>query len=185
MTWTAIVPIKPPDDRKTRLAGSAVDRRELTDRLLAHVLSVLCGHDEIERVAILSGQAHEGFLWLEDRGRGLNEELEAARTAAQTDILVVHADLPLISRDDVSALLLAARERGGAFAPDRHRTGTNALALPRDLPFAFRFGSDSCALHAAQLSSEAAVERPGLALDIDTPDDLRLLETTGSKAQLR
>lgn len=178
MTWTAIVPIKPPDARKTRLAGGQIDRRELSDRLLDHVLSTLQGHCDIARVMILSEQPREGFPWIQDRGRGLNGELEAARAAlAGADVLVMHADLPLVEGADVSELLRVAALHGGAFATDRHRTGTNALALRRDLPFAFHFGPGSCALHAAQLNANAAVERPGLALDIDTPDDLRLLET--------
>lgn len=177
MTWTAIVPIKPPDARKTRLEGfDPAHRRELTERLLDHVLSTLRGHADVGEVLVLSHQAREGFRWVEDHGRGLNEELEAARTALAADVLIVHADLPVVSGADISELLGVAARLGGALAPDRHRTGTNALALRRDLPFALHFGRDSCALHAAQLPAGAMVERPGLALDIDTPDDLLMLE---------
>ena len=67
-------------------------------------------------------------------------------------------------------------------APSRDHRGSNAvLCTPPDL-LPLQFGDDSFKPHLAAsraLNIEpAVVERPGLALDIDTPDDLvALLET--------
>jgi 2-phospho-L-lactate guanylyltransferase len=111
--------------------------------------------------------------WLRDAGQGLNPELEAARGAlGPVPLLVIHADLPLVSPEDVAALLGHAEARGCALAPDRHGEGTNAVALAPGRALRFAFGPGSFALHDAQAGDAARVDRPGLALDCDTPDDL-------------
>lgn len=174
MSWTAIVPIKPAPARKTRLGGiGAGERLALTDRMLAHVLGVLQAHADIEEVILLSARPYAGFGWIEDEARGLNAELQAARRY-YGDLLIVHADLPLLSEEDISTLLLRARKTGGAIAPDRHGSGTNALALPSGIDVDFRFGPNSRHFHAAALPGASIVECPGLALDVDTPEDLLL-----------
>jgi 2-phospho-L-lactate guanylyltransferase len=60
-----------------------------------------------------------------------------------------------------------------AIAPDTHGTGTNALALGRNQPIALSFGPDSFARHMAQAPNAATLtDRVGLALDVDTAEDL-------------
>lgn len=177
MTWTAIVPVKPLGARKTRLAGSLsfAERDRLSDALLAHVLAVLDAAPLIARVVVLSRDrpAGAGLEWISDHARGLNAELESAvETLGAGPVLVVHADLPLLACGDIAALLEAAAP-AGAISPDRHGTGTNALALPDARGFRFAFGVDSFSLHRETLGRVASiVVRPGLALDIDEVDDL-------------
>ena len=110
-------------------------------------------------------------------GLGLNASLTAATEraidAGADGVLVVSADLPAITAGDLDALSAGA---GVALAPDRGRAGTNALwRSPADL-IGVAFGPSSLAAHAT-LAWDAGVgarlvERPGLALDIDTPADL-------------
>ena len=61
-------------------------------------------------------------------------------------------------------------------APDRAGTGTNALALRPPDVIGFRFGAGSFAAHAAEIERAGvpavAVNRGGLAFDLDTPADL-------------
>jgi len=69
--------------------------------------------------------------------------------------------------------------RAVVLVTDRHGRGTNALVLrpPDVIPFAF--GGDSRVAHAALAAAAGAtyVEVPGpLRLDLDTPDDLLLVE---------
>lgn len=175
MGWTAIVPIKPPGTRKTRLGTIGPDALlALTERMLAHVLAVLSKHPDIARVMVLSQTAPPRAQWVEDCGRGLNAELQAARTALNCNLLVLHADLPQVSDADISSLLAIAEGSGAAIAVDRHGTGTNAVAIRLGVPFTFRFGPGSCELHAAQLGGQSdIVHRPGLSHDIDTPEDLQ------------
>ena len=176
MSWTAVMPLKQGIDRKSRLSGTlSPDQRSiLSDHMADHVQSVLNACQRIDRVLIVSSEKSPRVCgWRRDHGRGLNVELTALRASlADTSMIIVHGDLPLLSTDDVSALIAAAG-KGVAIAPDRHGTGTNALACAAHASVAFAFGPDSCALHLASTGGRAQlVERSGLAIDVDTPDDL-------------
>ena len=109
-----------------------------------------------------------------DVGRGLTAERgAAAMVLGAKPLLAIHADLPLVGSTDIAELLAEASKAGCAIAPDRLGTGTNAIALRDPTGFAFAFGPGSFALHQAAAGGSARiVRRPGLALDIDTPDDL-------------
>jgi 2-phospho-L-lactate guanylyltransferase len=186
MIWTALVPLKPPVDRKTRLSGrlSSANRADLADAMFEHVAQTLRRSDLVGRIILMSGASPPGWTgdWRHDAGRGLNAELMAARAAlGSAPLLVIHADLPLVDSADITALLAAA-VGGCALAPDRHGTGTNALAIRDGRAFEYRFGPNSRALHVAQ-GEGRVVERPGLALDVDTPDDLDAAIAAGFRFQ--
>jgi 2-phospho-L-lactate guanylyltransferase len=184
MSWTAIVPFKPAGERKTRLAGtlSAAQRENLAEQLFAHVLAVLGEEPRLGSVLVLSQvrPPHWTGAWRTDGGRGLNAELEAARADIAGSMLVLHSDLPLLIPANVIQLLDAAEATGLAIAPDRHGSGTNALALGDGRRFAVAFGADSYYLHRRQISGHwRMVPAPGLAIDIDTPADLALAVARG------
>lgn len=145
--------------------------------MFAHVHAVLAACSAIEEI-ILLGDVAPGFWsgsFERDEGRGLNAELAdlvARRSSGPT--LIIHADLPLLAIPEVGDLLAKAGRSGYALAPDRAATGTNALALVDPIGFAFHFGPGSFARHREGAEGAAQiVERPGLATDIDTPDDYR------------
>ncbi len=170
--WTAIVPLKTAGRRKTRLATalSPPERDRLAQALFDRLIGVLEACPAVGGINILSQTrpTRVDLDWLPDWGRGLNAELQALEIGGPR--LIIHADLPLVAPEDVEALLAEARG-GGAIAPDRHGTGVNALALDTGVSIEFRFGPGSLALHQEQ-AALAVVARQGLALDIDTPDDL-------------
>ena len=172
--WTALVPIKAPGDRKTRLAPhlSPEQRDALTEEMLAHVAEVLRASPSVERAILLSPMPpDDGFdVWIADEGRGLNAELQAARAQLGGNILVLHADLPRLTVHDIETLLAQADD-AIVIVPDRHRIGTNAIALPANNSFAFAFGEDSFARHSAT-AGVRIVEPDGLLHDIDRIDDL-------------
>jgi 2-phospho-L-lactate guanylyltransferase len=180
--WVAIVPLKPRGERKTRLgAHLTADQRERLAELLAdHVLRTLAETPRIRTRIVLAAERpslpHD--RWIADRGRGLNVELaEARRSASPAATLVIHADLPRLSGADVDAMLDLAEQRGGAIAPDRHFSGTNALALAHERPFDFAFGDGSFGRHCESLGRDCGiVARPGLELDLDTPADLQFMQ---------
>lgn len=175
--WTAIVPMKAAGKRKTRLAEHlcAIGREELSEILFSHVVRTLHDCSQIARIVILS----EGpplmsrTDWVADNGAGLNAELERVRAGiGEGPLLIIHADLPLLKTADLDALLAAA-EGAIAIAPDSHGTGTNALALGTNHDLKLCFGRDSFARHQAQVPDAIIItDRPGLALDVDTADDL-------------
>jgi 2-phospho-L-lactate guanylyltransferase (CobY/MobA/RfbA family) len=65
-------------------------------------------------------------------------------------LIVLHADLPLLAHDDISAVLDAQQaQRGLVIGSDRQGRGTNLLAFDATAMPHFCFGADSCAAHAA------------------------------------
>jgi 2-phospho-L-lactate guanylyltransferase len=180
--WHAVVPIKSVAERKTRLreALSRETITELTDRMVHHVLDVLSRVDAIGTVSVLAAEPLSDWQgrWIADPGAGLNAALAVAATAVPDRLVIMHADLPGLHRDDVAALIVAA-ETGAALAPDRRGTGTNAMALRDARGAFFGFGSDSFARHCAAYPRAGQVRRAGLALDIDLPDDLALAIARG------
>lgn len=181
--WTAILPLKISEGRKSRLASilSLEERRKLGDHMAAQVVAELRAVSGIGEIIMLSPRPLPNWpvRHVEDQGRGLNAELDEVALTIPERLLVIHGDLPLISADDISALLDAAESSGAAIAPDRHGQGTNALALwMRPPAFTFAFGPNSFALHQQRLDDTLAiVRREGLACDIDTADDLAHAQT--------
>ncbi len=176
-SWSAIIPLKPPGQRKTRLARrlSAAQRDRLAEDMFHHVASILRAVPSISEIALLSESPLPGWAarWIHDHGRGLNVELsESAKTYRTQNLLVIHADLPRLEVADIFDLT-TARDTRSAIAPDRHGTGTNALAIRKEDSMSFAFGDHSFPRHLALARRPLrVVERIGLALDVDTPDDL-------------
>lgn len=117
------------------------------------------------------------------RGMGLNEGLEQARFDALVEdvdtLVVLHGDLPNLRPADVETLLTAlpgGDEPAVAIAPDRAGTGTNGLVLRPPGVIRFRFGQGSFAAHVSEVERAGvplvAVNKAGLAFDLDTPADL-------------
>ena len=117
------------------------------------------------------------------RGMGLNSGLDQVRFDAMVDdiatLAVLHGDLPNLTVADVETLLAslpADGSAGVAIAPDRAGTGTNGLVLRPPGVIGFRFGTGSFAKHIEEVERAGvplvAVNRAGLAFDLDTPEDL-------------
>ena len=88
------------------------------------------------------------------------------------------SDLPSVTADDVKALVASLRSAPCCvIAPDEQEEGTNALALTPPAPDFFRFGPDSFQAHLEQARTRGMtvriLRRPGLAHDLDTPDEYR------------
>ena len=192
MRWTALVPLKPGADSKSRLATvlSDAERRSLVEQLARHVVAQLALVPAIAETLVIGRDALPDLpvRHLPDQGRGLNGELDHAASLIGGNLLVIHADLPLVQAHDIDELLRAAQHSGAAIAPDRHGLGTNALALTEAAPaFRFAFGEGSFAAHCKVLAGQVSiVRRKGLACDIDTPTDLAFFraseaETLGAK----
>lgn len=184
MTCWAVIPVKPPPERKSRLAATldAGRRDALVLRMARHVAEAASRTEGIDRVAFVARGAEglpEGFEVLPDAGGGLNAAVAGAfaRLAGASRVIVIAGDLPLVTPEELKALAIAGAGTA-VIAPDRHGTGTNALSLP--LPaasgFKFAFGPGSYAKHCDAIRQSelemAVVRRDGLARDIDEPADL-------------
>ncbi len=188
----ALVPVKPPDQAKTRLAPAlnATERAELARHMMRDVLGALAATPGLAGIALLTqdagvaaaaGEFHCRVL-AEDPGDGMSASLEAAAAGLAAEgagtVVIVPADLPRLTAGDVSALLAAHRE-GVTVVPASADGGTNALVMTPPDAGACRFGPDSARRHvaAARLRGFAAglLPLPGFARDIDTVDDVRWL----------
>jgi 2-phospho-L-lactate guanylyltransferase len=193
-----IVPHRGLAAAKTRLAPvlDHDERIALARTLLVRVLEV--AHEAADDVVVISPAAElepiavkAGARLAVQRGMGLNAGLDQAREAAEADgmqrLVVLHGDLPNLAFDDVAALMEAAADGPAVvIAPDRLGTGTNGLALSPPGIIGFRFGAGSFAAHRAEALTAgvdpAVVVRPGLAFDLDTPEDLARWLELGSAA---
>jgi 2-phospho-L-lactate/phosphoenolpyruvate guanylyltransferase len=194
MTLWAIVPVKPLRRGKSRLAGalSEDERVELNRLLLEHTLRTLIELNEVEEVLVVSRDSSALAIARdlgartvqEDGAPTLNTALKRATVVAQVyasrGVLVIPADLPLLSQDDILALLARATDPPVVvIAPDRHQKGTNALLLsPSDI-IEYDFGQDSFKRHCERARRAGArlevVDLPSLGLDLDLPEDLELV----------
>jgi 2-phospho-L-lactate guanylyltransferase len=123
----------------------------------------------------------------EPPGGGLDAAAAAAATTALDRGLgwcVVHADLPLLTREEVRAVLDALAPGTAVLAPS-HNGGTSLLAAGTSLAFAYGPRSFSRHLAAAAHLERRVVVRLGTALDLDTPADLRAAAALPGGAWLR
>ncbi len=191
MSSWAIIPVKPFRAGKSRLAAllGTDARAALNKRLFGRVLEAALSAFKPSRVAVVTGDAlllafmrGQGLHGLVDDEGGLNAALAlGCRYAVErgaTAITVLPSDLPTISPDDVTALVDALGAAPGCvIAPDEQEEGTNALALAPPSPDFFRFGRDSFQAHIEEAKARGMVprilRRPGLAHDLDTPEEYR------------
>ena len=193
-TW-AIVPVKPLKRAKGRLSEvfTADEREDLGRNLLIHTLEILGQLTELERTLVISrdssalqvARAHAAYTITEKRKQRLNGALARATDMAHAfnaqAVLVLATDLPLVSVEDVRALLRAAPGGDPAVvkAPDRNRKSTNALLVRPPGLLKYQFGRDSVTAHLAQARRMGAdvslLERRGLQLDLDRPEDIAKL----------
>jgi 2-phospho-L-lactate guanylyltransferase len=191
-TTAVVIPVRAFEDAKSRL-GAVLDpeeRRDLVERLLRRTVHAALSTPGVADVVVISpdpevldvarGADARGVA---QRSRGLNPALHEAREAIGADrMLVLPADLPLVTPEALAALLRAGDGAGTpsvVLAPDRHGRGTNALLLDPPDVIDPAFGVSSRSGHAWLASSaDAAYVEAGedLALDVDTPDDLLLAE---------
>ncbi|GJQ52294.1 MAG: 2-phospho-L-lactate guanylyltransferase [Anaerolineaceae bacterium] len=195
MTIWAIIPVKPLRRGKSRLAGmlSEDERTQLNHALLEHTLNTLSALKEITKVLVISrdplalnlARQYDARTVQEEGTPHLNAALQRATIAAQAGralgILILPADLPLITTEDIRALLdRAVKPPVVAIAPDRHKRGTNALVISPAGLIEYAFGEDSFQRH-SELAKQAGarleiVDSPSLALDLDTPEDLEIVK---------
>jgi 2-phospho-L-lactate guanylyltransferase len=199
-----VVPVRGFDDAKSRLSASLspVQRRTLARNCATRVLRrdvpclkfVVCDDDEVETWARTCGA-----IPIRVESRGLNASLHEATPHIVENypadmLMIVHADLPLPNElDRVIAVLQSALDDDSSsdfkndfnnngrvlINPDRHRDGTNVLALSQSLigKWQFAYGENSFTHHqheAHRLNCQVDIfESMYLGFDIDTSEDLQ------------
>jgi 2-phospho-L-lactate guanylyltransferase len=200
MTLWAIVPVKPLRRGKSRLSEvlSEEERLGLNSQLLIHTIDTLREIPEIEQVLVVSrdqaalslARAHGARTVQENGAPELNVALTRATIVAKQyatrGVLIIPSDLPMISKEDVSAMLEMVKEPPVVIvAPDRKKEGTNALLVCPVGLIEYDYGPNSFERHCLRAHEAGArleiCELPSLALDMDVPEDLDLVsEELGS-----
>jgi len=188
----AVVPVRSFRTAKQRLAAvlSPDDRAALARRMLVTVLTALRDCPGVDGVIVVTDgddvaavAASFRRAVVRDDGGGLARAVAAglAAVAEGAPALVVLGDLPSVIARDVEVIIAACPPDGAAVAPDRHGLGMNALVLrPARVIGAPPFGNPDSLARLQRAAREAEVplvrvDRPGLALDVDVPDDLALI----------
>ncbi|MDE2850010.1 MAG: 2-phospho-L-lactate guanylyltransferase [Acidobacteriota bacterium] len=197
----AVLPVKAWSEAKRRLSPvlSAEEREELARSMLDDLLAAIAGVPGITGTLAVTADAvaakyleGAGCEVLSESRRGLNRALgtasEELRRRGASTMLVLPIDLPLVTAADLEKLRVRHIEdrksqgsqpaTGAAVtvAPDRFRSGTNALVCspPGCIPFRFGDGSFQAHLREAQRAGAAhsSIVLANLGLDVDHPDDL-------------
>ena len=193
MTLWAIIPVKPLRRGKSRLSGvlSLEARTALNHYLLSNTLEILALVPEIEYSLVVSRDPQALTIAREHGARTVQEQgspqLNIALTRATMvalshsvqGVLVVPADLPLLTVDDIHEVVKRAVDPPVVvITPDRHHQGTNALLISPPGLIQYEYGQDSFQRHCLQAKRAGArleiCERGSVALDIDFPEDLEL-----------
>jgi 2-phospho-L-lactate guanylyltransferase len=191
-TWTAVL-LKEPRNAKTRLAPvlGPEERARLAEecatralraaRQAGPALAVCAGP---HGASLASGCGVEALVEATPEGQNPAgaRALEAVAARGGLACLLLSADLPLVDAGAVRRLLERAAPEAGPVAvaaPALGRQGTNALYLRPIGGFDLQFGDSSLPRFAAEAARRGrrflVHEDPALALDLDEPEDLRVL----------
>jgi 2-phospho-L-lactate guanylyltransferase len=186
----AVLPVKRFGAAKRRLATGIDDERreELAAAMLEDVLEAIGASRAIELTIVVTGEPRAAELAAaagaevvpDATDEGHPEAALAGIGRAEEHgaecVVLLPGDCPLLDPRELNRILTGVPEHYVTIVPDRHGTGTNALALAPPDAIQPAFGEGSCARHVAA-AREAGVpfaveELASLALDLDTPADV-------------
>jgi 2-phospho-L-lactate guanylyltransferase len=188
-----LIPVKNLSNAKQRLA-SILDqptRTELARSMLLDVVETVSRWTNRPETALVTSDPYAldlaqrfNFEVIADHSnRSETDAIEMATSVCVSRslgfTLVIPGDIPLITPAELQQVFDAAPEQGCVLVPSDEGRGTNAiLRQPANL-IPLRFGNDSFKPHLAAARATgrpcAVLSLPGIALDIDTPSDLRKL----------
>jgi len=195
MPTLAILPLKSFAAAKQRLQEELTPspRRALAEAMFSDVLIALRRAESVDETLVITADhgaqrtaGGHGAVVLDEQERGHNvAAAKGIRVALERGFgraLLVPGDCPLLDPQQLDELIAhPTQPRSALIVPDRHGTGTNALLLTPPDSLKPAFGPGSCERHVSVAEGGAAtevVDVPSLALDIDTPDDLDVLQAT-------
>jgi 2-phospho-L-lactate guanylyltransferase len=188
-----VIPVKSLASAKQRLAPALEqeERAALATAMLKDVFEAVASWSRRPQVAVVTGDAEARSLARQCGFEILDDPEEAGESAAveratrtleaqgAASVLVIPGDIPLVTASELEAIYAAAPESGAVLVPSHDGRGTNAaLRKPASL-FPLRFGNDSFVPHRAAAAATGlplvVLTLPGIALDVDTPQDMAAL----------
>jgi len=193
-----LVPVKNLANAKQRLSPvlTPEERFALAQAMCEDVLQALARWQSRSAVGVVTSDsfarelaAQLRFEVIPDNNSGETNAIEMAtavcRERGASHTLVVPADIPLIDGAELQKIVDNAPPRGALLVPDAAGRGTNAAwRSPGDL-FPLRFGNDSFLPHLAAAKAAdlpcVVLELPGIARDVDRPEDLCEIAAAGGE----
>lgn len=179
-TGVVLIPVKAFGLAKGRLSDALTEaeRARLAQQMATHlvqaqentIVAICCDDEGVSDWATSVGAT---TIWCPgtDLNGAVQHGLDQVRSAGYRSVAIAHSDLPLAT--SLHHLLDWA---GVTIVPDRHRTGSNVMAIPASIDFRFSYGTNSFHRHVAEAVRHRKglriVHDPDLAWDVDSPDDL-------------
>jgi 2-phospho-L-lactate guanylyltransferase len=200
----AVVPVKITAGAKQRLAGlvPAQLRSGLALAMFEDVVEALSGACGLSGIVVVTVDPAVSAIALRYGARIMPDGPQAGHTAAvasaarqlaaegRSGMLQVPGDIPLVTAGEISELIKIHRTgRGFTIAPSHDDKGSNAILVSPPDAVPLSFGDDSFHPHlrvARQHGIEPTVVRlPGIALDIDWPEDIAAFTQLRSSTRTR
>lgn len=182
-----LAPVLSPAQRQSLVLSMLSDVVRICSRSVDGVVAVVDDRSARDTAAMWGAQVvhdpHPG-----DMNAAVRLGISAARMRRAHTVIVLPADIPLLSSRDIAALIATAddAERAVVIGASRDGLGTNALLLRPPDVISPSFGPPSVNRHVrAGLSAGAftrVVSGLDLALDVDTPADLATLAQSAGRA---
>jgi 2-phospho-L-lactate/phosphoenolpyruvate guanylyltransferase len=187
-----LLPVKRLGEAKSRLEPllGRAQRLALAAAMLEDALE-LCSRADFLQWYVLTADpsVHEraraiGLGTLSDDGEGdlnasLGKAIAVLGSQGAGSITVIPADAPLAATDEIRDLVDTGSLSDVVVVPAERDGGTNGLYLSPPNAIAPRFGESSLSAFVKEAEGEklrcSILPLPGLALDIDTPEDVREL----------
>ena len=196
-----LLPVKNLSGAKQRLASllDQPSRTALAQAMLHDVLSSLAAWNHRPAVAVVSSdpfavelaRQYKFEIIPDPENPGETGAIEMAtricveRGVANT--LIIPADIPLMRAWELEEILKQAPAEGSVLVPAADGRGTNAAYRSPAALFPLRFGNDSFQPHlaAAKATGKPCVvlNLPGIAVDVDSPEDLQHLLSLPGKTR--
>jgi len=193
MNGILLIPFKSLATAKQRLspALNAQQRSQFAEAMLRDVMTAASGVKSRIDIAVVTGDPRaqslareSGFLIIADeRNESETAAIEMATLWCEQrgydTTIVVPADIPLITGDELHRVLDAAPPEGAVIVPAYDRRGSNCILRRPAAIIPLRFGNDSFLPHceAVRRTGKELVimEVWGIGLDVDNPHELELL----------
>jgi len=193
-----IIPVKRLNNAKSRLSPLLTDdeRKQFCLKMLEDVLRTVKSTKGVDQTVVVSNDPEVSHVaknfdvaYFRERKTGLNEAVSEAvdwcveRRA--TSVLVLPADIPLVTPADLNRMLDLREKASMVISPSRSGKGTNALLLtPPDACPTF-YGPCSFQRHLEEASKRGIsfqmFRSQRIVLDIDTVEDLKDFIITNGK----
>ena len=198
-----VLPLKDSDQAKTRLAPalSSSERRQLFRAMAEDVLAAMGETGGLNGILVVTRDAWAQSLASRYGAAVLEEKANRGQSAAVADAvrelaragagaaLALPGDVPLVSPAEIDRVLAAHGPAPAvSMVPAGDGRGTNCVACSPPDAIRFHFGHDSFEPHKAEARALGVEPRilaglPGIALDVDKPEDLRMLLAQGGSCR--